>query len=473
MRQLETVRSFFGVHKIEVTPDGRFRTLRHGMELHGAQRLTTDDGKPVTGKPELSTYYHRESPIAEVIEAVQDKKGGPVSMAVIGLGAGLVACLARPQDKLDYYEIDADVIRIANDPKRFTFIRDCKPDTKIVLGDARLTLAANADARYDVIHVDAFSSDSIPVHLLTREALRVYLSRLNPGGIILTHISNNHLDLTDVVAATAASEGLIVAPLRRGRGSRPRSDDQVLDRDDPGQDQRRFRQPGRLGPAQGAGRPDAVERRLLEPARPADQEAAGRRLAVEPPIQGSSGAAGKGRLRGGRRLSRWGRIRPVKLPRPPMPKFSNKRRVNHSAERMFDLVADVERYPEFVPMCQSLKVRQRTAGADGTETIVGDMTVSFKLIRETFTSRVTLDRPNLQDPGGVSARAVQQHGEPLDVRARAARPPATSRSSSPTSFAAGCWRCSWARCSTPRSSALPERSRSARTRSIRRPAPAA
>jgi spermidine synthase len=209
VRQLETVRSFFGVHKIEVTPDGRFRTLRHGMELHGAQRLTTNDGKPVQGKPELSTYYHRESPIAEVIDAVQEKKGGPASIAVIGLGAGLVACLARPQDRIDYYEIDADVIRIANDPKRFTFIRDCKPDTKITLGDARLTLAANTDARYDLILVDAFSSDSIPVHLLTREALKVYLSRLNPGGIILTHISNNHLDLTDVVAATAASEGLV------------------------------------------------------------------------------------------------------------------------------------------------------------------------------------------------------------------------------------------------------------------------
>jgi hypothetical protein len=222
VRQLETVRSFFGVHKIEVTPDGRFRTLRHGMELHGAQRLTTDDGKPVSGRPALSTYYHRQSPIAEVIEAVQDRKGGPVSMAVIGLGAGLVACLARPQDKLDYYEIDADVIRIARDPKRFSFIRDCKPDTSIVLGDARLTLAANGDARYDVIHVDAFSSDSIPVHLLTREALRVYLSRLNPGGIILTHISNNHLDLTDVVAATAASEGL---------AARLWDEDEVPDRD--------------------------------------------------------------------------------------------------------------------------------------------------------------------------------------------------------------------------------------------------
>lgn len=79
-----------------------------------------------------------------------------------------------------------------------------------------------------------------------------------------------------------------------------------------------------------------------------------------------------------------------------MPRYTNKRRVKHSAGEMFDLVADVERYPEFVPLCQSLKVRQRTAGPDGTETIVADMTVSFKLIRETFTSRVTLDRPNLK-----------------------------------------------------------------------------
>jgi coenzyme Q-binding protein COQ10 len=79
-----------------------------------------------------------------------------------------------------------------------------------------------------------------------------------------------------------------------------------------------------------------------------------------------------------------------------MPRFSNKRRVKHTAEQMFDLVADVERYPEFVPMCQSLKVRQRTTAPNGTETIVADMTVSFKLVRETFTSRVTLDRPNLR-----------------------------------------------------------------------------
>jgi spermidine synthase len=209
VRHLETMRSFFGVHKIEVTTDGRFRVLRHGMELHGAQRLTTDDGVPVTGRPQLSTYYHSASPIAEAIGAVQDKKNGPVHAAVIGLGAGSIACLMKPTDQLDYYEIDADVIRIARDPKRFTFLRDCKPDAKVVLGDARLTIADATDARYDVIVVDAFSSDSIPVHLLTREALRIYVSRLNPGGIIITHISNNHLDLTGVVTETAASETLV------------------------------------------------------------------------------------------------------------------------------------------------------------------------------------------------------------------------------------------------------------------------
>jgi spermidine synthase len=115
----------------------------------------------------------------------------------------------KPGDHLDYYEIDAEVIRIARDPKRFTFLRDCKPDANIVLGDARLTIADATNARYDVIVVDAFSSDSIPVHLLTREALRIYLSRLNPGGIIITHISNHHLDLREVVTATAESEKLI------------------------------------------------------------------------------------------------------------------------------------------------------------------------------------------------------------------------------------------------------------------------
>src|SRR5512135_1098964 len=86
----------------------------------------------------------------------------------------------------------------------------------------------------------------------------------------------------------------------------------------------------------------------------------------------------------------------LRCPAEPMPRFSSKRRVHHTAVQMFDLVADVERYPEFVPLCQSLKIRQRTPKPDGTEVVVADMTVSFKLVREAFTSRVTLDRPNLK-----------------------------------------------------------------------------
>ena len=115
----------------------------------------------------------------------------------------------KPDDHLDYYEIDAEVIRIARDPRRFTFLRDCKPDAKIVLGDARLTIADATDARYNVIVVDAFSSDSIPVHLLTREALRIYLSRLKPGGIIV-------LDNADSFPEPISLEGYFRKPTTNG-----------------------------------------------------------------------------------------------------------------------------------------------------------------------------------------------------------------------------------------------------------------
>ena len=122
-----------------------------------------------------------------------------------------------------------------------------------------------------------------------------------------------------------------------------------------------------------------------------------------------------------------------------MPRFSSKRRVHHSAPEMFDLVADVERYPEFVPLCKSLKIRQRTPKPDGTEIVIADMTVSFKLMREAFTSRVTLDRPNLKILVEY-LRAIQQSGKPLDVRAEVGHA-CDVGSSSPTNSRAGCWRC--------------------------------
>ena len=107
-----------------------------------------------------------------------------------------------------FFEIDPEVIRIARDPKSFRFLSACAPNAKIVPGDGRLTLAASSE-RYDLIVLDAFSSDAIPVHLLTREALAGYLSRLKPGGVIILHVSNRHLELASVAAAVGAADGLV------------------------------------------------------------------------------------------------------------------------------------------------------------------------------------------------------------------------------------------------------------------------
>jgi hypothetical protein len=203
------VRSFFGVHKITETTDGQFRTLMHGTTEHGAQRIRNAAGEPIVERPEPLTYYHVTSPIAQGIKAVRERKNGPVNLAVVGLGTGSTACLTEPGDVLTYYEIDASVVRIAKDPRRFTFLRDCKPEAGIVLGDARLTLADAPDGQYDAIVVDAFTSDAIPVHLVTREAMAIYLKKLAPNGIILMHVSNRHMELASVVAGIAHANGLV------------------------------------------------------------------------------------------------------------------------------------------------------------------------------------------------------------------------------------------------------------------------
>jgi hypothetical protein len=203
------VRSFFGVHKITETADGQFRTLQHGTTEHGAQRIADELGRPLTDRPEPLTYYHFASPIAQGIKAARDKKSAPIRLAMVGLGTGSTACLTEPGDTITYYEIDPAVIRIARDPNRFTFLAECAPDARIVVGDARLTLADAADGAYDVIVVDAFTSDAIPVHLLTREAMEIYLRKLAPHGIALIHVSNRHMELASVVAGIAQAHGLV------------------------------------------------------------------------------------------------------------------------------------------------------------------------------------------------------------------------------------------------------------------------
>ena len=204
----ETLRSFFGIHTIYETPDRRFRVLRHGSTIHGAQELMTDDGHPVTGRPQPLTYYHNNSAIAAVIEAVRARNASPLRVAVIGLGAGSLACRIGPSESWRFFEIDPTVVAIARDPRRFGFVSSCAPNLPIVLGDARLTLAKEPDSAYDLIIVDAYSSDAIPIHLATREAMAIYRAKLAPHGVVTMHISNRHLDLESVVVGIAAANGL-------------------------------------------------------------------------------------------------------------------------------------------------------------------------------------------------------------------------------------------------------------------------
>jgi hypothetical protein len=202
------LRSFFGVHRVYETNSGQFRVLKHGTTIHGAQQLADGDGKPLSGRPPNIMYYYETSAMAQAVRAVREIKRQPIKMAVIGLGAGSLACHTRPNETVTYYEIDPSVIRIAKDQRLFTYLSTCAPNAALVLGDARLTLADAPDGQYDIIFVDAFSSDAIPIHLLTREAMAVYLKKLSPRGVVVMHVSNRHLELASVVGGIARANGM-------------------------------------------------------------------------------------------------------------------------------------------------------------------------------------------------------------------------------------------------------------------------
>ena len=204
----ETVRSFFGVHKIYEAINGQYRVLIHGTTVHGGQKLKDENGQPLTGRPEKITYYHSRSPMAQAVPAIRARKGGPIKVAVVGLGAGTLACFREPGENWRFFEIDATVIELARDRPRFTFMEACAPEAPIILGDARLTLAREPDGFYDLIILDAYSSDAIPVHLATREAVALYKRKLAPNGAILMQISNRHIELSGVVAGIAAANDL-------------------------------------------------------------------------------------------------------------------------------------------------------------------------------------------------------------------------------------------------------------------------
>jgi SAM-dependent methyltransferase len=205
--ELVRVRSFFGVHKIVDRGDG-YRVLQHGTTIHGAQRFEDIAAGPGV-RPVPLAYFHPESAPVQTIAAARARAEGPLRIAVVGLGTGTLACYAEPGEEWTYYEIDPVVVAIARDPTYFTYLSACGPDIPIVLGDARLTLADAPDGHYDLILLDAFASDTMPVHLMTREAIALYLRKLKPHGIIAMHVSSRYMELVSVVAGIAGANGLV------------------------------------------------------------------------------------------------------------------------------------------------------------------------------------------------------------------------------------------------------------------------
>jgi hypothetical protein len=195
-------RSFFGVYKVteQEQTNGESHTLVFGDTNHGAQFLGPQPPVP-------TTYYHQTGPIGQAFQALPDETTSRV--AALGLGTGSLACYNKPGQSWEFYEIDPLIQKIASDEDLFTYLSDCPGQSNVVLGDARLSLAEAPDGEYGMIVGDAFSSDAIPVHLLTREAFDMYLDKLNENGVIAMHISNRHLELEPVLGNLAQDAGLV------------------------------------------------------------------------------------------------------------------------------------------------------------------------------------------------------------------------------------------------------------------------
>jgi hypothetical protein len=202
-------RSFFGVYKVLNKDDGAYHVFFHGTTTHGTEQVRDANGKPVTGPPAPLAYYYRGGALGNATEAVRAAHALN-HVAVVGLGVGAMSCYRQPGEAWTFYELDPLVVRIATDRKLFRSFSTCAPHAPVVLGDARLTLKT-APRGTDLLILDAFTSDSVPVHLLTKEAFALYKSKLSPHGVIVFHISNRNLELADVVAASAAANGMAVA----------------------------------------------------------------------------------------------------------------------------------------------------------------------------------------------------------------------------------------------------------------------
>jgi len=193
-------RSYFGVYTVR--GDHRRHELDHGTTIHGIQ-LRGSRAREVTP----TTYYAPGSGVGQAMQLVPTLYGDHGRIGVVGLGTGTLACYARPGQHWRFYEIDPTVVRIARTPRMFSYLARCLPDPVIRIGDARLNLSRESRGSLDLLALDAFSSDAIPMHLLTREAFATYARAVQPSGLLLVHISNRFLDLRPVIAAAAREGG--------------------------------------------------------------------------------------------------------------------------------------------------------------------------------------------------------------------------------------------------------------------------
>jgi SAM-dependent methyltransferase len=194
-------RSFFGIHRVTIDPSGKQHLLVHGSTVHGREDWTEERPR------EPLTYYHRSGPIGRLFKSFQAEPEKRRRIAVVGLGAGSLAAYGQRGQEFTFYEIDPTVEQIARDERYFTFLHDCRARLRIIRGDARLKLQDD-ERFYDLLVIDAFTSDAIPLHLLTREALAIYLRRLAPGGLLAFNVSNRYLDLQPVLGDLAGDTGL-------------------------------------------------------------------------------------------------------------------------------------------------------------------------------------------------------------------------------------------------------------------------
>ena len=211
-KTLHVERNFFGVLRVMRDEPETVRYLLHGTTQHGRQFI--DQSR----RCEPQSYFHRGGPFGSITSALAGQQSPRV--AVVGLGAGVTAGYAVPGQEWTFYEIDPAVVRIARDARYFSYIDGCSnAPINFVLGDGRLRLKEAPENYYSLIALDAFSSDAIPLHLLTREAVGVYLSKLANGGLLTFHISNRHLDLSPVLGSIARSYGLTALIMRDGEVS--------------------------------------------------------------------------------------------------------------------------------------------------------------------------------------------------------------------------------------------------------------